>query len=481
MTDRELEQLTIGSVALRISSGELSPVELTECYLERIQRLNPLLNAYLTVTADRARAEAAVAAKEIQAGHYRGALHGIPVSIKDNLATRGVRTTAGSIMLDDWKPDFDATVVTKLREAGAILLGKTNMHEWAKGSHSVNPFYGTPCNPWDRTRIPGGSSSGSGVAVAAGLCLASIGTDAAGSVRNPASLCGVVGLKPTYGRVSVFGGVPGTGGYSTNHFGVLTRNVRDCAVVLQCIAGHDPQDPLSSKEPVPDYGADFKQGLQGIRAGVIKGYFDEIVVDEVRHAFAGALASLRSLGVSVEEVSIPHMDLIPAVQLCASRAESTSDHEKYLRTRHRDYSPGMLATQIGALTVPASLYGQSQRIRRLICDGFDRVLEDVDVILAPTTPIPAPPIEECKSGSVAVDGRRIKLQDKRGNFLTMCTIPFNVNGLPSLSLPCGFSKAGMPIGMQVAAGAFREAMVLRVAYGYEQAAPWAARRPDLTV
>ena len=459
----------------------MSPVELTECYLERIQRLNPLLNAYLTITADRARAEAAAAEKEIKAGKYRGALHGIPVSIKDNLATRAVRTTAGSIMLDDWQPDFDATVVARLREAGAVMLGKTNMHEWAKGSHSVNPFYGTPYNPWDRTRIPGGSSSGSGVAVSASMCMASIGTDAAGSVRNPASLCGIVGLKPTYGRVSVFGGVPGTGGYSTNHFGILTRDVRDCALVLQAIAGYDPQDPLSSREPVPQYEPELGRDLQGIRAGVVKGYFDDIIVDEVRVAFTEALESLRSLGVSVEEVSIPHMDLIPAVQLAASRAESTSDHEKYLRNQHRDYSPGMLATQIGALTVPASLYGQSQRIRRLICDGFDCVLEKVDVILAPTTPVPAPPIEECKSGAVTVDGTVIKLQDRRGNFLTMCTIPFNVNGLPSLSLPCGFSKEGMPIGLQVASGAFQEGTVLRVAHAYEQATPWSERRPDLAV
>jgi len=479
VTDQELEQLTIADIAPRIKSGEVSPVELTERYLDRIQRLNPLLNAYLTVTADRARAEAAAAAKEIHGGHYRGPLHGIPVSIKDNLATRDVRTTAGSIMLDGWKPDFDATVVARLREAGAVMLGKTNMHEWAKGSHSVNPFYGTPYNPWDRTRIPGGSSSGSGVAVAASLCLASIGTDAAGSVRNPASLCGVVGLKPTYGRVSVFGGVPGTGGYSTNHFGILTRNVRDCAAVLQVIAGHDPQDPLSSKEPVPQYQAEIGMDLKGMRAGVIKGYFDAIIVDDVKEAFSEALDTMRTLGVTVEEVSVPHMDLIPAVQLCASRAESTSDHEKYLRTRHRDYSPGMLATQIGALTVPASLYTQSQRIRRLICDGFDRVLENVDVILAPTTPIPAAPIEECKSGAVEVDGRRIKLQDRGGNFLTMCTIPFNVNGLPSLSLPCGFSKEGMPIGMQVAGSAFQETTVLRVAHAYEQATPWSARRPHL--
>ena len=250
--------------------------------------------------------------------------------------------------------------------------------------------------------------------------------------------------------------------------------------MLQIIAGHDSQDPLSSEEPVPDYAAELGHDLNGMRAGVIKDYFDGIVVDEVRQAFAGVLDTLRSLGVTVKEVSIPYMELIPAVQLCASRVESTSDHEKYLCTRHRDYSPSMLATQIGALTVPGSLYGQSQRIRRLICDGFDAVLEDVDVILAPTTPMPAPPIEACKGGVVEIDGRRIKLQDKGGNALTLCTIPFNVNGLPSVSVPCGFSRDGMPMGVQVAGGAFAEGTVLRVAEAYERATPWSARRPDLT-
>ena len=222
----------------------MSPVELTRLYLARIGKLNPMLNAYQTLTSEAALADAATAEKEINAGKYRGALHGIPVSIKDNLATRGIKTTAGSQILADWVPDFDATVVARLKAAGAILLGKTNMHEWAAGGTTINPYFGATYNPWDLARIPGGSSGGSAAAVAADLCLASIGTDNAGSVRNPAAMCGVVGLKPTYGRVSVFGGVPGTGGYSTNHFGVFSKTVEDSALVLQAIAGKDDKDPL---------------------------------------------------------------------------------------------------------------------------------------------------------------------------------------------------------------------------------------------
>ena len=479
MVEKDLATLTISEVAPKIRDGEVSPVALTELYLERIERLNPLLSAYLTPTPESALEEAAAAEKEIRGGNYRGPLHGIPVSIKDNFATRGVRTTAGAKALSDNIPDFDATVVTRLREAGAVSLGKTNMHEWAKGSHGVNPFYGTPCNPWDTNCIPGGSSSGSAVAVAAGMCMATVGTDAAGSVRNPASLCGIVGLKPTYGRVSVHGGVPGTGGYSTNHFGPLTRTVADCAAMMQVIAGHDPRDPLSSREPVPDYAVSLGASVDGMRVGIIKGYFERWASKEVMQAFSVALDLLRSLGMTVEEVTVPHMDMVPAVQLCASRVESTADAEYYLRNHARDYSPSMLSTQIQALTVSGGMYNQSQRIRRLICEGFDQALDQVDVILSPTSPVPALSIDESMSGSVMVDGREQPLQGPDGNYLTLCTIPHNVSGLPSLSINCGFSAGGLPIGMQIAGGSFREDTVLRVAHAYEQAAPWAGKAPPL--
>lgn len=275
MTQKELGRLSISEISPRIKKREISPVEVTRFFLSAIERHNPALNAYITVTQKMALADAQRAEKEIRRGNYRGPLHGVPFSLKDTIATRGVRTTAGSKILSEWKPDFDATVVTKLKEAGAILLGKTNMHEWAGGGTTINPFYGTTRNPWDLKRITGGSSGGSAAAVAAQLCLTSIGTDNMGSVRNPAAMCGIVGLKPTYGRISRFGDVPGTGGDSTDHLGIFTKTVKDCALVLAAVAGHDPKDPLSAGEPVPKYSRSVGQAVRGLRVGLISGYFDE--------------------------------------------------------------------------------------------------------------------------------------------------------------------------------------------------------------
>lgn len=473
------EELTIADIAPRIRRKEISPLELTKRYLDRTKRLNPALNAYLTVTEERALADAKRAEGEIRKGKYRGVLHGIPFSIKDNIATKGVRTTAGSKILSEWVPDFDATVVERLREGGAIILGKTNMHEWAKGSNSINPFYGTSHNPWDTSRIPGGSSGGSAVAVAASLCMASLGTDSAGSVRNPASLCGTVGLKPTYGRVSCFGGVPGTGGYTVNHFGILTKTVKDCALVLRLMAGCDPKDPLSSDEPVPDYSKKIGIPVKGMKVGVIKGYFDELVVGEVRGAFEGALKTLETLGMKTEEIAIPHIDLMPALHTATTRPEGNSDHDPYLRTRPRDYSPGLLYTLIAGLLIPASVYVTAQRVRRLVCEEFDAALGRVQVIVAPTLSIPAPTIEECNRGYVEWDGKRIDLQDRCGNLLTRYTIPFNVTGLPAISMCCGFSSVGLPIGMQIATRPFQEGVLFQVAHAYEKAAEWYKRKPKL--
>ena len=472
-------ELTIAEIAPRIRRKEISPLELTRHYLDRIKRLNPTLNAYLTVTEEQALVDAKKAEEEIRKGKYRGVLHGIPFSIKDNLATKGVRTTAGSKILSEWAPDFDATVVERLKEGGAIILGKTNMHEWAKGSNSINPFYGTAHNPWDTKRIPGGSSGGSAVAVAAGLCMASLGTDSAGSVRNPASLCGTVGLKPTYGRVSCYGGVPGTGGYSTNHFGIFSKMVNDCALVLPSIAGYDSKDPMSSEEPVPNYFKSIGKKVKGMRAGVLRGYFDDGLAGEVKRAFEEALRTLRAIGMKTEEVVVPHLDLIPALQTASSRPEGNTDHDHYLRTRPRDYSPGLLYTLIAGLLIPASVYITAQRVRRLVCQEFDAALERVQVIVAPTVPIPAPTIEECNRGYVELDGKRINLQDRRGNFLTQCTIPFNVTGLPAMSICCGFSSSGLPIGMQIVAGPFQEGVVFQVAHAYEKAAEWYQRKPSI--
>jgi len=481
MPDRKLEDFTIAEIGPQLESKRLSPVELTTLYLERIKQLNPVLNAYVSIMAEEALAEAQRAEQEILHGKYRGPLHGIPVSIKDNLAVKGVRATAGTKILANWKPDFDATVVTRLRDAGAIVLGKTNMHEWAGGGTTINPYYGTTYNPWDTTRVPGGSSGGSAAAVAAALCLASIGTDNAGSVRNPASYCGVVGLKATYGRVSRYGGVAGTGGFSSDHFGPFTKTVQDCALVLAAVAGEDARDPLSSSQPVPDYGKTIGSPVSGMKVGVVKGYFDELMVGETAKAFQDSLDALKSLGMDIEEVNIPHMNLIPAVQTITSRIENVVAHDVYLRTCPRDYSPALLERLVCSLTIPAATYVTAQRARRLICEEFQEALDKVQVICAPTVGMAAPTIEECNQGFAEVQGKRVSFRDPRGSFGTQCTIPFNVTGLPALSLCCGFSSAGLPFGMQVAGGNFQEATVFQVAHAYEREAGWYTRKPELPV
>lgn len=475
----ELETLTIAELAPRIKSGAVSPVALTEGYLQRIEKLNPLLNAYITVTADDALAQAKAAESEINAGTYRGPLHGIPVGIKDNLATNGIRTTAGSKILSDWVPDFDATVVTRLKNSGAIILGKTNMHEWAKASNTINRFFGAIHNPWDLKATPGGSSGGSAAAVAADMCIASIGTDSAGSVRTPASLCGIVGLKPTYGRVSQHGGVPGTGGHSINHFGIFTKTVQDCAYVLEAVAGYDPQDPLSSTATVPRYTDAIRKPVKTLKVGVIDSYFSEVMSSEVRQIFTGALGTFERLGLKAESISIPHMHLVPTVFACTMRFEDIAPHDHHMRTRPRDYSPRLLYNQISALTISEATYQTAQRVRKLIYREFETALAKVDLIVAPTMAIPAPSLEACERGYVEVDGTRVPLQDSRGNFLTLFTIPFNLTGLPALSVCCGFSSSGLPVGLQLIGPAFQESVILQVAHAYEQATGWHKRRPPL--
>ena len=369
-------------------------------------------------------------------------------------------------------------MVARLKAAGAIILGKTNMHEWASGGTTINPYFGTTYNPWDRKRIPGGSSGGSAAAVAADMCLGSIGTDNAGSVRNPASLCGIVGLKATYGRISCFGGVPGTGGYSLNHFGTFTKTVGDAALVLTAIAGYDPQDPLSADEPVPDYSKSIGKRVKGLKVGLIKGYFDDIMLGDVAKSFGEATRLLESLGMRIEEVSIPHMDLIPAVQNCTSRVENVSAHDRYLRSRPRDYSAELLYRYIHALMIPAATYVNAQRVRRIICQEFDEVMSRVQVIIAPTS-IPAPTIEECNLGHMELSGKKIALRPSTMNRSTWGTIPFNVIGYPALSVCCGFTSSGLPLGMQVVGGPFQEGIVLQVAHAYERAAQWYKRKPNL--
>ncbi|MBM2806448.1 MAG: Asp-tRNA(Asn)/Glu-tRNA(Gln) amidotransferase subunit GatA [Deltaproteobacteria bacterium] len=398
MNGLELDQLTIAEIAAKIRAKKISVLELTKNFLERIERCNPRLNAYQTITADGALKQARGLDRELRNGWWRGPLHGVPFSIKDNLATRGVKTTAGSKQLAHWVPGFDATVVEKLKGAGAVILGKTNMHEWASGSTTINPYYGTTANPWDVTRIAGGSSGGSAASVAASLCLGSIGTDNAGSVRHPASLCGVVGLKATHGRVSRYGGVLGTGGFSTDHFGPFAKTVKDCALILNAIAGADPKDPLCSREPVVNYLRAIGKPVKGLRVGLVQGYFDEFMSAEVRGALETAVGQLRSLGMKIVRLDIPYTNLIAAVQVATSRVENVATAHEFLKNSPRDYSPSLLYRHIKALLIPADTYVTAQRVRRLITAAFEAAFDRVDVIVAPTVGTPAQTIEECQQG-----------------------------------------------------------------------------------
>ena len=477
MKSVDIQELTIGEISSLIKRKTLSPVELTQLMLARTKKLNPVLNAYVTITEERALLDAKAAEKEIRRGRYRGALHGLPFSIKDNIATRGIRTTAGSKILSEWVPDYDATIVERLKGAGAIILGKTNMHEWAAGGTTINPFYGTTCNPWDNHRIPGGSSGGSAASIAASLCLGSIGTDNAGSVRNPASFCGTVGLKATYGRVSRFGDVPGTGGFSTDHFGIFAKTVKDSALILKSVAGEDDKDPLCSAEPVPNYLRSLATPIKGLRLGVLRGYAEENVSNEVKCAVADAVKLLKSMGMRTKEIRIPHSHLIPTVQMVTSRTENVSMVENYLRTRPRYFSRSLLHRHIAALMIPASTYNTAQRVRRIICEEFARALDELDVIVTPTTPVAAPTIESCKQGYAEVDGRRVAYQSVGGSLGTQLTIPFNLTGLPAISVCCGFSSSGLPLGLQIAAAAFRETTIFQIAHAYEQAAGWYRKHP----
>jgi aspartyl-tRNA(Asn)/glutamyl-tRNA(Gln) amidotransferase subunit A len=300
-----------------------------------------------------------------------------------------------------------------------------------------------------------------------------------GSVRNPAAMCGVVGLKPTYGRVSRFGDVPGTGGDSTDHLGVVTKDVQDCAVVLQAIAGADDQDPLSAKEPVPDYLHGIGRDVSGLTAGIIKNYFDRIVSKDVNALFTAAVSKLESLGVIIAEVTVPHLDLVTPVQNCTTWVERVTSHIHYLRTRPRDYSPAFLHRQIASLTIPAETYVLAQKLRRVICREFEEVLDKVQIILTPTTETPAPTIEECNRGVLEIDGRTVSLFGPKGNMNIQCTLPFNLTGLPAISIPCGFSPAGLPAGLQIAAGPFQESLLFQVAHAYEQATGWCNSAPCL--
>jgi aspartyl-tRNA(Asn)/glutamyl-tRNA(Gln) amidotransferase subunit A len=483
-----LAQLTLHDAADKLHKREFTAVELTESVYERIAEIEPRVRAYLTLAHDSALQDAERADERLKKNASGGALLGIPVAIKDNFLTKGLRTTCASKILGDFIPPYDATVISKIRSAGAVIIGKTNLDEFAMGSSAENSAFFPTCNPWNVERIPGGSSGGSAAAVAADECTAALGTDTGGSIRQPAACCGVVGLKPTYGRVSRYGIIAFAS--SMDQVGPMTKDVRDCALLLEAIAGHDPADSTSVNSPVPRYSEMLAGDIKQIRIGVPKEYFVSGVAAEVRDAVRKAINELAKQGAVIEEISLPYTEYAVAVYYIVATAEASSNLARYdgMRYGYRANAGDLLDTymlsraagfgaevkrriMLGTYVLSAGYYDayylKAQKVRTLIKQGFEEAFKNCDLIITPTAPTTAFALGE-------------KLQDPLQMYLSdVCTISVNLAGLPAVSLPCGFDKDGMPIGMQLIGKHFDEATILRVAHHYEQSTPWHAQKPKL--
>jgi aspartyl-tRNA(Asn)/glutamyl-tRNA(Gln) amidotransferase subunit A len=455
----EIAYATIRQLGARYRAKELSPVEVTRALLARIEKLDPALSAFVTLTADRALADARTAEAALRRGDPRPLL-GIPVAHKDIYLTRGIRTTGGSALLADWVPDEDATCVRRWQDAGTVLLGKVITHEFALGLQFPGHRFKPARNPWNLDHIPGGSSSGSGAALAAGLVTGATGSDTGGSIRGPAAFCGIVGLKPTYGRASRAGVL--TLSWTLDHTGPMARTVEDCAYLLQALAGHDPADPASSRAPVDDYVGALGRDVRGLRVGVPRNYFFEGIDPEAAAAFEAAVGTLRELGAEVRDVEIPSLNATHSFLLILL-AEAFAYHERDLREHPELYGDVLRERLLAGALVTGAEYTQAQRIRSRICEETAGVLRVVDLLATPTIVRPATPF------TLALDP---DFGFPRSNMP-----PFNLTGLPALALPCGFSSAGLPLSLQLAGRPFDESTVLRAGHAYEQATPWHTRRP----
>ena len=470
MSNQELHYLTIAELAPLLRDKKVSPVELLQAFLERIHALDGTFHSFITLMEESAVREAEQSERALASGDYRGPLHGIPIGLKDLYYTKGVVTTAGSPILGDFVPGEDATTVTKLKEAGGIILGKLNMHPFAYGAIGINPDYGTPPNPWDKERIPGGSSSGAGVALMAGMLPAATGSDTGGSIRIPASICGVVGIKPTYGRVSKHGVVPLS--WSLDHAGPMARSVEDCAVLLQAMAGHDPKDPGSREIPVPDYVAEMKRPVKGLKAGLPRKEFFVRLQQGVSDAVEKAIETLEGMGVEVHEVDVPSMDDAVAISLGILGPEVAAYHRKWIEERPGDYVPQVLTRIKSGMFVPAVDYIKSHQARAKFTQGYLDAMNDLDILITPTEQLTAPKMEESR---VTIDG----VEETTQNLMLWHNRPFNITGFPAISVPCGFDDKGLPVGLQIVGKPFQEGTVLQAAYAYEQATPWHEKRPQL--
>ena len=466
MNDSEICYLTIAEAAAGLRRKEFSPVELTEACLRRIHSLDDRLHSFITLSADLALQQAQRAEQELMSGNDRGPLHGIPIALKDLYATRGIRTTCHSAVLESWVPDHDATTVTKLREAGTILLGKLGMHEFAFGGPSVDAPFPAVRNPWNTAHIPGGSSSGSGAALAAGFCYGALGSDTGGSIRTPSSHCGIVGIKPTYGRVSRAGVIPLS--WSLDHAGPMARSVEDCAIMLQALAGYDAADNASAHVAVPNFQTGIKAGIKGLRVGAPRrNWFDENlgIAPQTEAVFNQALKVLEDLGAQIVDIDGTPFSLARKANQTILVCEAYTYHEKTLQETPLKFGSSVRRRMLEGAFLSAADYLTAQRARAVLNQQIRANFAQVDVFAVPGA---ARPPE-------AFEGLDPNEQNMRPSF----TNPFNLTGLPAISVPCGFTEGHLPAGIQFVAPAFEETTCFRVAYAYEQATEWHNRRPDL--
>ncbi|MGH7038518.1 MAG: amidase [Stellaceae bacterium] len=456
---------TIAAAARLIEQREVSPVELVDSRLDRIARLDGRLFSFIRVTAEEARAAARTAAAEIAAGRYRGPLHGIPIGLKDIYETKDIPTTGHSKVMQDHVPEADAVSVARLKAAGAIVLGKLATHEFAFGGPSFDLPWPPARNPWDTSRFTGGSSSGTGAAVAAGLVLGGTGSDTGGSIRGPAAYCGLSGLKPTYGLISRRGILPLS--FALDHAGPMAWTAEDCAILLQAMAGHDPADPGSANRPIPDYRAALAGGVKGLRIGLVRHFYerDNEANAATRQAIAAAAETLGGLGCTVREVTLSPLADWAACGVTIMLSESYAIHEANLRRRFTDFGEMFRDRMALAGLLTAADYVQAVRRRRELIDELDRAMADLDLVMTAAAPSEAPPIDGVAKFSTF---ERPSL-----------TMPFNVTGSPAMAVCCGYTAEGLPLSFQIVGKRFEDATVLRLAHAYEQATPWRSRRPQL--
>ena len=454
---------SLSELALRLQRRELSPVEVVEKQLERIGSLQPSLHAYATLLPDAALQDARRAESEIAGGRYRGPLHGVPVGVKDLCATKGVRTAAGTRVMRERVPDHDATVVERLREAGAVLLGKLELTEGAFGDH--HPDIEAPRNPWDPTRWTGVSSSGSGVATAAGLCFGSLGSDTGGSIRFPSACCGVVGVKASYGRVPLYGVFPLA--HSLDHVGPMARRTQDCAHLLGALAGFDPRDPTSRREPVPDYAAAIEDGVAAVRIGVDEAYVTDGVSPDVSQAVLSGLRVLEAQGAELVQLRMPAMDELLAAWLPMCAVECALAHEATFPARAHEYGPLRGLLERGA-SVTGAEYARGNDLRRAFAGELAGLFEDVDLIGLPSFLSPAPSLEVMALATGEVPGALLRF-----------TAPFDFSGSPTISLPCGLSEDGLPLSLQLVGRHLEESLLLRAGHAFERATDFHTLHPVL--